>query len=870
MQSDRHELIERAFHAASDLPADHRADFLNAVCDGDPELRADVERLLAAASKARQNPAWTAGAFVSEASFTARQFDSTELDRYRLQDRIGSGGMGLVYKAVRADDAFAKTVAIKIVHAAPGDASVLQRFQQERQILARLEHPNIARLLDGGTTSDGLPYLVMEYVEGVTLTNYLAASSLTTRAILQLFEKICAAVSYAHRNLIVHRDLKPANILVTKEGEPKLLDFGVATLADGSGLRTATGAGAMTPEYASPEQILGEPISTASDIYSLGVLLYEMLTGSYPWPRSGSRLELAKAITTETALPLSRQSGKRFDPDLETIVQMAMRKEPQRRYNSVEQFSGDISRYLNGYPVSARPDTSGYRLRKFARRNRLALAAAALILLTVAGGIAATLRQARIANRRFEDVRTLATAYLFEFHDTIKDLPGSTPARQLVVKRALEYLARLSSERGNDPVLGLELASAYARTAAIQGQTESSSLGDRPGAISSYGKAIEILEHLPRNPDIARELADDYAELGFILAYTGDLKSAVPDERKAVNLGAQALAANPHDNATRETLVTAHMDLGDVLGNPNYQNIGETKAAIEEYKKARQVLQNLSGPKHDPLAANLAGKMAQLYQAIDDKPAAVASYKDALEMDERIYRNAPLNAQAQWDAAAANHNLALSLLRIDAAQEAKQYGDRSLDLWEKYAAADPKNVEAQVTLADGYYAQGFVRAKAKETADAFTWYDRAVAAYESIMAAHPGSVIPPGLRTTYQLLTDLNNQTGDHQHAIVTASKELAIDEQLLKANPSNAGAQRNKALASRQTGQAYQAMGEDPKLPTAQRETQLHQALLWYQRGLDIYQAQKSAGTLTAMYAVDIPNIQGYMAKINKELANH
>jgi len=311
-------------------------------------------------------------------------------------NRRGRHGRGL--QGLRSDDAFSKEVAIKIVQWATGDENILHRFRTERQILANLEHPNIARLLDGGTTADGSPFLVMEYIQGVPIDQYVGERKPPLRALLELFRRICAAVGYAHRNLVVHRDLKPGNILVADgpDGipEPKLLDFGIARLLDDTGDGTPTRTRAMTLEYASPEQVAGSPIGTASDIYSLGVLLYELVAVSRPYRPTSGQMELAEAICREDPLPLSPS----IDADLANIVLMTLRKEPGRRYESAEQLSEDLRRFTEGYPVRARPDTRGYRARKFLGRNRFPIAAAALILITLTGGVIATVRQSRIAD----------------------------------------------------------------------------------------------------------------------------------------------------------------------------------------------------------------------------------------------------------------------------------------------------------------------------------------------------------------------------------------------------------------------------------------------------------------------------------------
>src|SRR4029077_6398714 len=318
---------------------------------------------------------------------------------------IGRGGMGAVFLAERADDEYQKRVAIKLIKRGMDTDSVLRHFRNERQILASFDHPNIARLFDGGTTENGLPYFVMECVEGLAIDRYCNTHGLSISERLKLFLEVCAAVSYAHRHTVIHRDIKPSNILVTSEGIPKLLDFGIAKLlhtdGDAATIVTATGLRVMTPEYGSPEQLEGRPVTAATDVYSLGMVLYQVLTGRSPYDfKSRSPVEIARAITeTEpkkpsTAIAISDGSFKSQIPnpkllrgDLDNVVLMALRKDPARRYQSAEQLSEDIRRYLEGLPVVARKDTIGYRSAKFLRRNPILAAAATMcLLLTLAVG----------------------------------------------------------------------------------------------------------------------------------------------------------------------------------------------------------------------------------------------------------------------------------------------------------------------------------------------------------------------------------------------------------------------------------------------------------------------------------------------------
>ena len=525
-----------------------RDGWVDTVCAGDEALRADVTRLLARQKQAEQFLEESPLAAVAESN--GRSMIGERIGLYKIIREIGRGGMGAVYLAERDDAHFTRRVALKLIKRGMDTDFVVQRFRNERQILASLDHPNIAGLIDGGATEADLPYFIMEYVEGQPINKYANANKLSTAERLKLFRTVCSAVQYAHQNLVIHRDLKPSNILVTKDGEPKLLDFGIAKLlkADGGAETelTATAVRVMTPEYASPEQIKGERITTSSDVYSLGVLLYELLTGQRPYRvKSRQPEEVAKAICeqeperpsaavrmTAFRVPTSvGSSGRDKSPaevgtlntrnlkllrgDLDNIVLKALRKEPQRRYASVDQFSEDIRRHLEGLPVTARKATLSYRASKFVQRNKIGVAAAVLILLTLGGGIVATTIEARRANRRFNDVRRLAHSVLFDYHDQIATLPGSTKVRERLVKDSLGYLDNLSQEVGTDRPLMRELAAAYEKVAAVQGGVamsghgtllSSSNLGDMPGALESLRKAIAIRERVfamePNNREV--------------------------------------------------------------------------------------------------------------------------------------------------------------------------------------------------------------------------------------------------------------------------------------------------------------------------------------------------------------------------------
>lgn len=489
MTPERWLQVKEIFHEAAELASAERASFLKARCAGDDEMLRELQLLMESLGESEDFIEQPALASASELLSTAREdfWAGRTIGQYRVEREIGRGGMGLVLLAVRADDQFQKQVAIKLLQRGMGSDLLLRRFQNERQILASLEHPNIAHLLDGGITEDGLPYFVMEYIEGLPLNKYCDQHALSIRERLELFRTVCAAIEHAHRNLIVHRDLKPSNILVTADGVPKLLDFGIAKLLDERSTSqpaelTATILRALTPEYASPEQVRGRHISTASDIYSLGVILYELLTGARPLklkdtsPEEMLRIICAteptkpSQVISDSGLPVAEvktgdfqnsqsavRSPKALRGDLDNIVLMALRKDPARRYQSVEQFSEDIRRHLHGLPVLARKDTFSYLASKFIKRNKVSVAAAALVLLTIIGGLMATIWQARVAARERDQARQeqAKAEQLNKFLQSI--LSAASPEEKGRDAKVIEVLKdaaqRIQTELADQPAL---------------------------------------------------------------------------------------------------------------------------------------------------------------------------------------------------------------------------------------------------------------------------------------------------------------------------------------------------------------------------------------------------------------------------------
>jgi non-specific serine/threonine protein kinase/serine/threonine-protein kinase len=769
----------------------------------------------------------------------------TVLGPYRVLHEIGRGGMGTVYLAVRSDDAFRKRVAVKVLKRGMDSDAIVGRFRHERQILAGLEHPYIAGLLDGGTTADGRPYFVMEYVEGQPIDAYCDLHALDTTGRLELFRKVCAAVQYAHQNLIVHRDLKPANVLVTADGTPKLLDFGIAKLLDpdlaSASAPTVAGSQMMTPEYASPEQVRGEPVSTASDVYSLGVVLYELLTGRRPYRlTSRAPAEIARvvchsepvrpstAVTGPAAAPSGDSRGESAPPsratgpvssggerlrrrlagDLDNIILKALSKDAGRRYASVDLFAEDVRRHLAGLPVTARKDTFGYRASKFVARNRPAVVASAFVLVALVAGIVGTSWQARAARQeraraeqRFDEVRELANASLFEIHDAIRDLPGSTRARQLLVSRGLAYLDRLAADAGDRPDLTRELAGGYVRVGDVQGRPHNPNLGDTAGALASYRKAVGIYESIgaaaSSDPglrrelatalvrlsevlastgdtaealasarralelqqgvasaqagdaavpaDVRRELAASYSRVGDLLSATGDTRGALEQRRLALGLMETLAASDPDEVSNLRQLAVAHQKLGNSLGNPNYPNVGDTAGALQQLERAAEVLRRaiLVHPSNAMFRRNAAvvdSNLADVLLALKRGDEALARQRRALEAFEGLAAADATNAAASNDVAISLSKIAEMLDGRGQSREAVTTYRRALDLHQRMFAGDPGNAALKLELASDYNRLATAQARLGERGESLANHTRAVAITRELLAANRANV----------------------------------------------------------------------------------------------------------------------------------
>ena len=555
MTTDHQRRVRELFDAALDQPAELRQQFLAGACRGDHKLLDTVGRLLAAQER-------SAGSWIPQSGKgTKLPLIPASRDLLSAPTKFSrswaAGGWVSFTKRFRADEVFQRICAIKVIRPEISTDTLLQRFREERQILARLDHVNIARIVDGGSTPQGLPYFVMDFVDGPSINKFCSEHELSVRPRLALFQQVCAAVQYLHKNSVIHGDLKPPNVLVGNDGTVKLVDFGIASALSGADAQEAKSLPLMTPGYASPEQMQGKPLTPASDVYSLGVILYELLSGSQPFPGTGrGRLELLNVITSQDPLPPSaaahtsplpsqREIGQQFTADLDAIVLRAMYRDPARRYQSAAELNADINRYLENRPVTARKTGVADRSRKFFARHRgavLAMFVICVLLATTAwqgvemrnryqhsqdlekqlhvlqtqldervkqlkpvlanpanGEIDSPMAK-QLRDSELNNVQNLTQAYRTSFPEAVRLWPGMTRSRQDLIDHTDQYLREVEPFVSRDPQASEQLASAWLWLANLQGNPQTINLHDRAGALASINQATRLLEKSPVVP----------------------------------------------------------------------------------------------------------------------------------------------------------------------------------------------------------------------------------------------------------------------------------------------------------------------------------------------------------------------------------
>jgi tetratricopeptide (TPR) repeat protein len=919
MNPERWEAVGELFEQALSLPVGERTACIDRASNGDDELRREVISLLANHKAAPngfvQDKIKNAVLSFHETRLALTQ--ATHVGPYRLIRELGRGGMGTVFLAERDDDQYKASVAIKLVRPGMDTEFILARFRRERQTLARLQHPNIARLLDGGTTGDGLPYIVMEYVDGQAITHHAQQHKLEITARVVLFLSVCSAVDYAHRNFVIHRDLKPGNVLVDSQGVAKLLDFGICKLLRTDTLSTVssdeTMPGMMTPNYASPEQIRGEAVTLLSDVYSLGVLLYELLTDKCP---QRFTLLTAEAIARDTQkeIPLASTSveekvlARHLSGDLDNILRRALETEPQRRYESAALFADDLRRYLLHEPVRARPQTAGYRGYKFVRRHLRETAAVCALFLVMAAGLAGSLREQHLADARLAQVRELANKLVFDIHDSVKDLPGATPARKVIAQTAITYLDSTASSVKGDARAERELASAYRRLGDVQGNAVGSSLGDSSSALVSYQKALNLLENvLRRKPsDLAAhtERLLIYHRIGALQADTGKSTDAVQTLQNAIRLGVPLAATgdnplkaaladlyiescdakrNMGDNpgslqdanealrlyreiqnsgsatpAMLESLATAYASVGMAEGKR-----GRLQDALKNFQQGAELMEKLvvSEPQNATLRRDLMlayGHIADVsgnpnVENLGDRTAALQAYRKAAEIGKALYEADPVNERAGVDYGIVLSRVATAMDDGDPRAKADAHR-QSLEVLKQVARISPNDLSIQLYLAFGSQQLGDALKMSGDLAGAEKAYSVTVAIADS--ARNSGQI---GFMTLFVLS---NLKLAQNSVARAHRSEALAFAHRAFEASNDLPHGAMSPFMAPRglaAMGLTYAALAHTPLRQSGDPE----QAISWLHKSLDAWNQLKTRPDFTAAHQREMHEVETTLASL-------
>lgn len=782
-------LVKDLWFAVQDAPSENRAALLTDP-RVDADIRAHVERLIAAAGDVGDRFETPASRVLrnDQPELTAPSLVGRRLGPYDVIRRVGQGGMGVVYEAVRADTSYEQRVAVKTIWRGADSSVLLKRFRTERQILAALQHPNIARLLDGGATEEGTPWLAMEYVDGVPIDAFCDDNRLGLDARLDLFRQVCAAVHFAHRNNVVHRDLKPSNVLVTADGSVKLLDFGVAKLLDDprvEGTLTGAGLSPFTAAYAAPEQIAGGTITAATDVYALGALLMTLLVGRPPLllesmamadlldairsrparapsvlamegDGEGAAIMALDEIAMERGFPSREKLAKALHGELDAIALMALRKEPERRYLSAEAMGTDVHRYLRHVQVKARPDTMSYRFRTFARQSWPLVAAGVIAVsaLVFAGGM--SWWQSRKADAehatamvRLREVRSMASVLVFDASESLQDVPGATATRSAMMKTALAALDHAYTDAPLDPDLLRELAMAYQRAGDLLGNPTNANLGDMVGARAAYAKAIIAAEALMRQtPQLASSawtLALVYEKAADVEAPSGKVREALEHQRASLALFRQVAATDTTQLRYLRAVGISSMKLGDLLGHPTFTNAGDTASAIAAYDDANTRLERAAARGDTTYAlarhrAIIRERLGRLMQERRDIPRATDWLQQSLSIRDSLLLTHPKSVDARRDVAIGLYLLCGLHLTERRPDLATSPCTRSLTIRQTLLAEDPHDTRFVRGMGIIHRRLGEIGAMEKDYPRALREYNTSLGFYEQFFGGKTGPI----------------------------------------------------------------------------------------------------------------------------------
>ncbi|MCC6262905.1 MAG: serine/threonine protein kinase [Bryobacterales bacterium] len=834
MNAERWARVKHLFQEALAVEPQSRVDLLDRECGEDVALREEVDGLLASyedISVSLDAPTHVPlfGSVlrqVREEVSRGEALIGQTIGQYRIESLIGEGGMGSVYLGIRDDAEFKMHVAIKVLNRSSSSGDIVNRFRLERRILARLNHPFIARLFDGGVSEDGLLYFVMEYIPGVPLDEYLRRTNPGLEARLQLFREICSAVSFAHQNLVVHSDIKASNILIMEGGIPKLLDFGISQVLDLEHREPAPeGEGkvaALTPAYASPEQLRGLPLSTASDIYSMGVLLYEMICGRHPYEvdRANPFAILSKIEAGDPPKLAEISSLAGVQADLDAIVCKAIQPEPKDRYITANQFSRDVERYIKHQPVVAWPDSHHYRLGKFVRRNRVSVAVGAFAILSLLGGIFASVYMANraqeqrlLAEARFQDVRQLANSLIFDLDTDLAQIPGATGVRGKLVERALEYLDRLDHESRDDLELQRELASAYEKLGDVQGRPNVANIGNSALALECYRKALSIREEVrARRNDIParQDIASTYSRLSALAKLMGDYEGGLKYDRDALRMYQEMLALEPANIANRRKVASAYTSLGGGLSQ-----IGDWDGVLETRRQALRMFEEIqtagSDDPEDIRGLCLAHRrLGGIYLMLKNRPQAENHFRKALSIAHEMIREHPGDSRNVQDLAASATALGGLLYETGQFEEAMDRYREAIEIHEQIAASDPLDARNRSLLASNLHRLARTMIRTKNPKPALPYLIRGLTMRQALVAENPMNAGGKGeVGESHMLMGDYFGILGDKARALASYRRAMTIFEELQAQGKENAILE----IERRETSQKVLALeGRAPK----------------------------------------------------------